>query len=267
MTYFQRFEGGQIGVTGDRAVAVEWYCRHLGLAVVFDSPAEGQTLLRFSGGNAIPLVSVSGGTRRCIWPSAGGMPTREPHMRLTLATPDAPGTRAALAAEGIRVDRLRKGPGGLETFDLWDLEGTRLTLVSAPNEMAGAGTTRVSGYAPPRIGVRDLEAALAWYSGTLGMTVLYVQAPFRRALLELGTFLPLWLEQLPPERFRGPQAAFARPFLLAPDIEAAHAYCRAQKLQVSPLLGEPGDLRLFQFFDPDGNAIGVWWYPGAGGAG
>jgi hypothetical protein len=59
---FIRYEGGQIGIRGDRQGAVDWYCRRLGLAVAWDSPREGQTLLRFPGPNAIPLVSVHGGT-------------------------------------------------------------------------------------------------------------------------------------------------------------------------------------------------------------
>lgn len=261
--HFIRYEGGQIGIDGDRQAAVAWYCRHLQMQVVFDNPAEGQTLLRFRQRHAIPLVSTDGGERLSIWPVGGGECSREPNVRLTFTSANIPRAREALVAEGVRVGPVGTGPGGLETFDFWDLEGTRLTAIAVPPQVLAAHRGRFTGYGPPRIGVRRLADAIPWYQRVVGAALLKEHPATGAALLTLGDFLPIWLEELPASQFTGRQIAYARPYLLTLDIEAARAFCAAEGLAPSLIYGLPGSLRLFHFFDPDGNAIGVWTYPGA----
>jgi len=260
MPHFLRYEGGQIAVDGDRAAAAEWYARQLGMSVVFDNGATGQTLLRFPQQHAIPVVSTSGGTESTLWGSVGGTPVRDANVRLTLTAPNVPRTREALVAAGVRVGVVGAGPGGLETFDFWDLEGTRLTAIAVPKQALAEHRGRFSGYGPLRIGVSDVNQAIDWYGQVLGTTVLQEHEQSGFALLDLGGFLPIWVEKLPAARFTGNQIAYARPHLRTADIDAAHEFCLSQGLVPSPILGTPGDLRLFYFFDPDGNALGVWAY-------
>ena len=260
MPHFLRYEGGQIAIDGDRATAADWYSRQLRMTVIVDSEADGQTLLRFPQQHAIPIVSTGGGLRGTLWGSFGGVPVRDANVRLTLTAPNVPRTRDALVAAGVRVGVVGVGPGGLETFDFWDLEGTRLTAIEVPKQALAEHRGRFSGYGPLRVGVRELSRAIEWYGRVIGTTVLQEHQELGRALLDLGGFLPIWLEVLPAARFTGNQVAYARPHLRTADIEAAHAFCAAHELSPSPILGATGDLRLFHFFDPDGNAIGVWAY-------
>lgn len=252
---FARYEGGHIGVSGDRALAAAWYGRHLGTTVAWDHPAEGQTLLRFPGPHAIPLVSVAGGEVASVWGETG-REARATNVRLCLASPSLHATHAALASEGVRVSPIAISPDGRAWFDLFDLEGTRLTLVAADDEDAAV---RVSGYAPPRYGVRDVDAAVAWYGAHLG-TTLRERYP-GAALLDLGDWLPIWLEQLPPDADTTRRTPFARPYYLAPDLDEAHSWAASAGLDPSSINGD--QLRVFRCWDPDGNELCAWCYPGA----
>ncbi|MFZ5823237.1 MAG: VOC family protein [Bacillota bacterium] len=260
MHYFLRYEGGHIGVTGDRRAAVEWYCRHLGLTVGFDSAGDGQTLLRFPVRFGLPLVSMNGHLAG-LW--EGEAWVRESNVRMCLAAPDVERTHAQLADEGVRVTPIRSGPGGERWFDFYDLEGTRLTAVGRPALLAEAPAARFLGYAPLRIGVRSWEAARDWYQRCMGMTVVAEHPAGKAVLMELGSFEPIWLEEFPERAFQGPVSPLIHPNFLAVEIEAAHRWATLQGLSPSPLRGAPGDHSFFHLFDPDGNRINLYTYPGA----
>ena len=83
----------------------------------------------------------------------------------------------------------------------------------------------------------------------------------QRALMTLGDYLPIWLEQQPSASFRGRADAYARPYFLTLDIDEAHEWATSQGFDPSPISGQ--QLRVFHFWDPDGNAINIWTYPGA----
>jgi catechol 2,3-dioxygenase-like lactoylglutathione lyase family enzyme len=254
---FLRFEGGHIGVTGDRQAAIDWYCRHLGLNVAWDQPAEGQTLLRFPGSQAIPLVSVAGGESDNVWGDAT-YAVRESPVRLCLACPDLEATHAALTAEGVRVTWIDLNDTMGHAFDFYDLEGTRLTAVATPGDTTDA---RFTGYASPRIGVSDLNASVDWYSRNLGMMASSDGVSDGRAVMTMGDYLPIWLEEKSAESSHRRTDAYARPYFLTLDIDEAHAWAAAQGFDPSPVSGQK--LRVFHFWDPDGNAINIWTYPGA----
>jgi catechol 2,3-dioxygenase-like lactoylglutathione lyase family enzyme/predicted enzyme related to lactoylglutathione lyase len=254
-TRFLRFEGGHIGVTGDRQAAVDWYCRHLGMTVAWDQPAEGQTLLRFPGSQAIPLVSVGGGESDNVWGDATHA-VRESPVRLCLACPNLEATHAALTADGVRVTWIVIDELTGNSFDFYDLEGTRLTAVATPSEATDA---RFTGYASPRIGVSDLNASVDWYSHNVGMAASNDEPSDHRALMTMGDYLPIWLEEKSADSFSGRTDAYARPYFLTLDIDEAHAWAAEQGFDPSPISGEK--LRVFHFWDPDGNAINIWTYP------
>lgn len=263
MAHFTQLDGGQIGIRGDRAEASAWYCRHLGLRILWDSPDEGQTLLGFPEGSAIPLVSTRGGSAVSVWPN-DGEPLHASAVRLCLAAPDLAATHAALADEGIPVTPITPGPGGTPYFDFYDLEGTRLTAVSTPDEGNATSTGRIAGYASPRIGVRDLPAAIAWYTEHLGAREDTRDATRGAARFVLGDDHYFWLETVDATETRhGP--TYARLYLFAPDLDAAHRFCSERNLAPSPITGLPHALRVFSFRDPDGNVLNAWSYPPADG--
>lgn len=260
MSYFLRYEGGHIGVTGDRQAAADWYCRHLGLSVGWDSANDGQTLLKFPLRFGLPLVSMNGHLGS-LW--AGQNWQRESNVRFCLAAPNLDRTHGLLSGEGVRVGSVQTGPGGQRWFDFYDLEGTRLTAVGRPELQAEAPEARFLGYAPLRIGVSDWQAARDWYQRYMGMTVQQERPEERAALISLGSFEPAWLEELPAERFRGPLDPLIHPNFLAVEIEAAHRWASEQGLNPSELRGGEGDHSFFHLYDPDGNRINIYTYPGA----
>lgn len=260
MGYVLRYEGGHIGVTGDRKAATEWYCRHLGLTVWWDSADDGQTLLRFPVRFGLPLVSLDGHLGS-LW--SGERWTRESTVRLCLAAPDVERTHAQLAAEGVRVTPVQTGPGGERWFDFYDPEGNRLTAVGRPSLLSEAPEARFLGYTPLRIGVRNWQAARDWYERHMGMTVTAERPEEAAVLMALGSFEPIWLEQLPGDQFQGPLDPLVHPNFLAVEIEAAHRWFAERGLNPSELRGAQGDHRFFHLHDPDGNRLNIYCYGGA----
>jgi catechol 2,3-dioxygenase-like lactoylglutathione lyase family enzyme len=122
---------------------------------------------------------------------------------------------------------------------------------------------RFSGYSAPRFGVRDLSAAIDWYATHLGARLLTRLSSEPSALLEHGDFLPIWLEELPPGTPVERQPAFARPFFLTLDIDEARVWAADAGFDPSPIAGAATQLRVFHFWDPDGNQINIWTYPEA----
>ena len=132
-----------------------------------------------------------------------------------------------------------------------------------PSLLAEAPDARFLGYTPLRIGVRRWEAARGWYQRYMGMTVLAEYAAEKAVLMGLGSFEPVWLEELPDSAFHGPVSPMIHPNFLSVEIEAAHRWATEQGLNPSPLRGAPGDHSFFHLFDPDGNRINLYTYPGA----
>lgn len=246
MQRFLRFDSGFIGVTGDRKAAIDWYCKHMGLKLAWDSPGEQMTLLQFPGWAAIPLKQANYGVGVA-------------NLRLCFESPDLAATHAALTAEGVRTTPIYQGPGSIDSFDFYDLEGTRLTAVANPELAAEFPSARFVHYAPTRIGVSNLEAAIAWYQEHVGMIPARVLS--KEAFMELGDGLPFWLEELPPESFTGKQVAFARPSFVTMDICEAHRYCQEQGFAPSEIDGSPNALQVFYIYDPDGNRLILSTYP------
>lgn len=246
MTHFVRFEGGHLGVSGDRAAAAAWYERHLGLRESWSSDDEGQTLLAFPRRFALPLLDV----HAPLWGERGH---RNGSMRLAFACGDLASTHATLQRDGVRVSPITADPDG-DFFRFEDGEGTELVAVDVPTAHDG-----IDGWAPPRIGVTDLARACRFYCDRLGMTLHAYGAG--RALLGIGDFLPLRLEEGLPHDV--PRGGFARPYLLALDLDAAHRWSMEADLRPTPIRGRPDALRVFALHDPDGNPLHVWSYPGA----
>lgn len=101
--------------------------------------------------------------------------------------------------------------------------------------------------------VRDIDAAIAWYTETLGLTLRWKSANY--AALNLAE-TPLTLYQ--PERFTPVDAV---PFnFYSPDADQAHRRLALQGALVMPIQEHPG-IRFFDFRDPDGNLLSVCSFP------
>ena len=103
--------------------------------------------------------------------------------------------------------------------------------------------------------VRDLAAARAWYTGTLGLTATYEDPALKLAVLDVagGTSLTLW------ELGAGEGAAPGGggfPILGVDDAEAVHRRLTEMGVETGPVQGAAG-ARFFSFRDPDGNRLDV----------
>lgn len=262
---FVRFDGSII-YTDDRQTAIDWYQKHLGLTLAWDSPEEEMALLLF------PNKIFSLALKTAPDDIAGDL-VIDPRVYLTLGAPNLHATHAKLREQGVICTDIYQGPGGEVLFDFFDLNGIRLTASSLnltrdvdPEVYAlaqAAPDALFVAYAPHRIGVRDLAASRAWYTQHLGLDLLFEAPSEGLALLNWPDSCPIWLEQLDADQFDGPEPAAARLFFLTEDIEAAQRYFQAQGFDVSEIQGSPEQLRTCHTFDPDGNQIHFWGYPNA----
>ena len=110
--------------------------------------------------------------------------------------------------------------------------------------------------------VRDLAAARAWYTGTLGLTATYEDPALKLAVLDMagGTSLTLW--ELGPGE--GAPSGGGFPILGVDDAEEAHRRLTGVGVETGPVQ-EAAGARFFSFRDPDGNRLdvaqGAAWSP------
>ena len=103
--------------------------------------------------------------------------------------------------------------------------------------------------------VRDLDAAVSWYTRALGLSLRWKQANYA-ALDAAQTALTLYQ----PEGELRPFTDHAPFNLYATDVQAAHRTLQAAGAQVEPIQVEPG-VSFFDFRDPDGNRLGICSFP------
>ncbi len=116
---------------------------------------------------------------------------------------------------------------------------------------------RITGIRTVSIPVGDQDAALRFYHGTLGFTVLRDNpTPGGGRWIELapgGGSAVVTLEPAAPQVTRG---AIGIRFA-TDDAEAAHAALQAAGVDVDEILRWPGVPAMFAFRDPEGNAFSV----------
>ena len=96
--------------------------------------------------------------------------------------------------------------------------------------------------------VRDLEAARAFYSGTLGFEEAYVDEEDRWARLTRGNVEVALAEGNPEQE----EAVLT---LDVPDVKAEAERLRAAGVEVGTVVEIPGTIRLLDVFDLDGNRL------------
>ncbi|NMO14388.1 VOC family protein [Pyxidicoccus fallax] len=105
------------------------------------------------------------------------------------------------------------------------------------------------------IPVRDLKDAIGWYTWALGFTLRWQSGNY--AALNAGE-TAVTLHQ--PEGEHRPFGDHAPLNFYASDIEAAHRKLKEAGATVESIQTMPG-IRFFDFKDPDGNRLGVCWFP------
>lgn len=112
--------------------------------------------------------------------------------------------------------------------------------------------------------VRNLQQAVNWYQRALGLELLWqVEGA---ACLRLDQTLLTLLQHAFPGHAEAPPEHVFRPIdqvsfnLFTAEIEAAHHHLQQSGAQVSEL-EDHGEVRDFTFTDPDGNRLGVCWWP------
>jgi catechol 2,3-dioxygenase-like lactoylglutathione lyase family enzyme len=99
--------------------------------------------------------------------------------------------------------------------------------------------------------VRNLDAAVAWYTRTLGFTPLWSSGNY--AALSAGeTAFTLYQ----PEGAHRPYADHAPFNFYASDVHAAHRALKEAGAQVEDIQSQPG-IHFFDFMDLDGNRLGI----------
>lgn len=105
--------------------------------------------------------------------------------------------------------------------------------------------------------VRNLDQAIAWYTQTFGFTLRWKH----------GNYAAINVSQTPLTLYQ-PEGEFApvtrhMPFnFYSPDIEAAHSRLQECGAKVEAI-DQQSDFGFFEFHDPDGNLLGVCWFPEA----
>jgi len=126
-------------------------------------------------------------------------------------------------------------------------------------------TTHITGVRTVSIPVEDQDAALRFYAGTLGFTMLRDNpTPSGGRWIELapgGGNVIVTLEPAAPATTRG---AIGIRFTTG-DAVAAHAALSAAGVDTDDILRWPGVPAMFAFRDPDGNAFSVTETAGTAG--
>ncbi|MBZ4423064.1 VOC family protein [Myxococcus sp. RHSTA-1-4] len=105
------------------------------------------------------------------------------------------------------------------------------------------------------IPVRGLKDAIGWYTWALGFTLRWHAGNY--AALNAGeTAVTLYQ----PEGELRPFTGHAPLNFYASDIEAAHRRLKEAGAYVEDIQVMP-DVSFFDFKDPDGNRLGVCWFP------
>lgn len=258
------FDGGVIDVLYDHHPQVlAWYTEVLGLkGHSWHGPTDPEadatlfSTLSLPDHGAFHLYSVLTRKRLAHWYSERG--TVDGDVRFCLQSPNLARTHAYLAERGVRHSAIAVGPEGREFFDFYAPEGTRLTAVAYPEQAEAYPEAHFTNFAPPRIGVTDLQRSAAWYQELLGARV---------EKAEEGYFsLNAWfiLEAVPAGAHLGQVDGAARPYFVCRSRQQfTQLYERLREAGARPsgYMNPPGTRwSAFHFYDPDGNRLNVWSY-------
>ncbi|PWW08691.1 hypothetical protein DFQ01_101417 [Paenibacillus cellulosilyticus] len=234
----------------ERQSNIDWYVQHLGLTIGWDSPEEKLTLLQFPNKQPFTLLAH--------YPNE---PLPEGDVHVCLTTSRLRETKLALAQEEVASSDIYETPWGVEAFDFWDPQGTRLTAVSAPVRSEQQGSRFHSYFL--HIAVSDLAVARQWYEEHLAMVPLEtetcsVKCMGLRMAEDRQMDLPIYLSARNGDAKANATTAI-RPFFQVAgkrQLETAREAFQSAGITVSPITGNSDDfMRWFDLWDPDGNPL------------
>jgi catechol 2,3-dioxygenase-like lactoylglutathione lyase family enzyme len=266
------YDGGSIDVLYDyHEEAVKWYENYLGwrieqredwkpdpkvVAGKMTHMGRGYWLNSYISNQRLPYHYAERGTV-------------DPNVRLCLKTKDIEQAHSNFSKKGVRVSDLYDGPGGHRYFDAWlTLEGTRFTfqdeLANSPVASPQCDNFQDSCI---RIGVSNLEKAIAWYKHFVGMELESERENDSYSVMSLGVNhhpggKSMWiLEELPEGAVIGKIDGPVRPTCFIQDRDEFFGYHRFLKesgVDVGEMGGFTGrGMSMFHFYDTDGNRFNV----------
>ncbi|WP_274364277.1 VOC family protein [Paenibacillus thermotolerans] len=248
--------------------ALVWFETFLGWTKMaeFDSPEPEMLKLRNTGvgGGSFWIHSILTNQKLPFHYAERG--TVDPNIRFCFKVRDLNKHRSLFMENGVRVSDIYTANDGNEYFDFWaTAEGIRFSVRNdKAMEEDGLGWY---GY---RVGVTNLQQAVAWYNKHLGMPLKTVDDERGFAVMDLavnhmpGVYSPWVLEKVPEGTCVGNIDGPVRPLFIIHDrgmFYAYHQYLTEIGVEPAPISGFTGGGRIhFQFYDPDGNRINITNY-------
>ncbi|MDP5273865.1 VOC family protein [Chengkuizengella axinellae] len=159
--HFSKFDHLTILIKEEhRQANIDWYINLLGLEPKWDSPDNKLTCFKLPSQQIITLLSE--------YPDSSE--TINEGVRVCFITHDLKKTKLFVEHEGIFTSQIYVTPWGMNAFDFSDLQGTRLTVTSIPNQQDKKidYNSKFSSFFL-HINVGDLRDTKEWYSNYLGM--------------------------------------------------------------------------------------------------
>lgn len=110
--------------------------------------------------------------------------------------------------------------------------------------------------------VRDLKQSKTWFQEVLGLPAVHEDMQENLVVfgLESGSSLTIWQLKNNEEVEEGKRAQRSYPIFYSDNIEVVYQQLVEHGVKTTAIQGEEGNVRWFQFFDPDGNTFEVCQY-------
>ncbi|UVI33247.1 VOC family protein [Paenibacillus spongiae] len=261
--YFQ-FDGGFIMVPYDRfEEGVEWYRKHMGWALIdtVTGPVGRKAFFRLPGGGQANLKSFEMDLEHF-----NQRDYEEGNCRFCFRTANLEETVNYFGEHDIECSKPVQLPDGTLTADIQAFAGVRMTLCEDRASEGQHPEARVIRYAakPLWLGVRDLEASVAWYEHVLGLErseTDYSDQGFALLRDRKDHWDYVWLQQLASCSPVVKANPGARLYFLVDgreDFLETQRWLKQQDIETTEPVGERWTG--YHFYDPDGNRLNVWNY-------
>ncbi|MFN7035550.1 MAG: VOC family protein [Bellilinea sp.] len=110
--------------------------------------------------------------------------------------------------------------------------------------------------------VRNLKQSKAWFQEVLGLPAVHEDLQENLVVfgLESGSSLTVWQLKDNEQVEEGGRPQRSYPIFYSDDIQTVYQQLVNHRVKTTQIQGEAGDVRWFQFFDPDGNTFEVCQY-------
>lgn len=256
------FDGGDIMLHWDEFEdTIEWFKRHMGWQYVFENinDRSKRAAFRMPGG---------GQANFACWEDGDHLSWNEGDCRLCFLMADLEQNLEYFVKNGIQYSKISKLPDGRETFDIIAYNNLRLTVNVHPEWNGKYPGSRILTFdsVPIRLGVRDIQRSVEWYSTRMGMSNEGLPLSSEHAILK-GHWSTgeeaelLCLEKISPDTPLTKANPAARIYYYIRDAdEFIGSYSRLASLgtEMSEIKGDPGFFASYYFYDLDGNRMNVW---------